>query len=132
MALGMVMKRTLFILLVDLVGVLIPLMLGPIIPSTGIVMATFLLPVIISLILVHYILRGATEKSKALVFLMTFVVVTAVPSIFCVWGFHTALLDYGGVAFIVVFTVVFNSLPSLMISLIYFIRALIRKEFKKQ
>ena len=132
MALGMVMKRTLFILLVDLVGVLIPLMLGPIIPSTGIVMATFLLPVIISLILVHYILRGATEKSKALVFLMTFVVVTAVPSIFCVWGFHTVLLDYGGVAAVIAFTFFFNSLPSLMISLIYFIRALIRKEFKKQ
>ena len=132
MGLGMVMKRTLLILLIDLVVTLLPLMLGGLMLEGRILFAAFLLPVIISLILVHYILRGATEKSKALVFLMTFVVVTAVPSIFCVWGFHTVLLDYGGVAAVIAFTFFFNSLPSLMISLIYFIRALIRKEFKRQ
>ena len=127
MGLGMVMKRTLLILLVDLVVILVPLMLGG-----GILLLAFLMPVIISLILVHYILHSATRKMKSLVFLIVFVIVTVTPSLFCWFDFHYGFLDYGGVAFIVVFPVIFNSLPSLMISLIYFIRALIRKEFKRQ
>ena len=56
-------------------------------------------------------------KMKSLVFLIVFVIVTVTPSLFCWFDFHYGFLDYGGVAFIVVFTVIFNSLPSLMISL---------------
>lgn len=127
MGLGLVAKKTLLLFFLDIIIVLIPFILGG-----NILLAAFLLPVLINLSILNILFVNLSNKRKSVISLILTIPITITPLVYCFFDYKFGLLDEGGSIFIIIFTLIFNTFPSLLISMVFFILGKIKMSKQKQ
>lgn len=115
-------KNKILIFITNIISVLIPLCIGG-----KIMILSFFAPNIINLTLFATLYKDDSKRSKCLSYLCISLILTLTTALFCVYKYYFSFLDVGGVMFITAFCIAFNTIPTLLISLIYLVTSLIDK-----